>query len=97
MACRRTTVCYTAYSQAVHRYVPQAYPDRITLFTTAASPTARPDRTLGWHQLTEVGVDVHQIPGNHFTMLRKPQVELLAQRLKACIEKPFTDDSSPTI
>ena len=90
---------FYANSQAVHHYVPQLYLDRITLFRTPApSADGTPDLlTLGWQQLTGVEVEMHQIPGNHFTMLRKPQVELLAQQLQVCIEKPLTDDSSPAI
>ncbi|XGW00925.1 MAG: amino acid adenylation domain-containing protein (plasmid) [Leptolyngbya sp. BL-A-14] len=89
---------FYANSQAVHRYVPQSYPGRITLFRTSApSVEGTPDLTLGWQQLTGLKVEIHQIPGNHFTMLRKPQVELLAQQLKVCIEKPLKDDRSSTI
>ena len=89
---------FYANSQAVHRYVPQTYLDRITLFRTPAPSTkGTPDLTLGWQQLTGLKVEVHQIPGNHFTMLRNPQVELLAQQLQVCIEQPLKDDRSPTI
>ena len=78
---------FYANSQAVHRYVPQPYPDRITLFRTAVSSATAIDQTLGWQQLTESEVTVYQMPGNHFTMLRKPQVERLARQLQACLGK----------
>ena len=83
---------FYANSQAVHYYEPQPYLDRLTLFRTP-TPLAKdaPDSTLGWQQLTAVEVETHQIPGNHFTMLRKPQVKLLAQQLQQCIEKTFPD------
>ncbi|HEY9643327.1 MAG TPA: alpha/beta fold hydrolase, partial [Coleofasciculaceae cyanobacterium] len=87
---------FYANSQAVHHYLPQPYPDRITLFRTPAPPEGTPDLTWGWQQLTGSNVEIHQIPGNHFTMLRKPQVERLAQQLKECIEQ-LQDDRSPTI
>ncbi|MBI4782434.1 MAG: amino acid adenylation domain-containing protein [Oscillatoriophycideae cyanobacterium NC_groundwater_1537_Pr4_S-0.65um_50_18] len=78
---------FYANSQAVHRYVPQTYCDRITLFRTPAPSEGVPDLTLGWQQLSESKVEIHQIPGNHFTMLRNPQVERLAQQLQECIEQ----------
>jgi len=89
---------FYANSQAVHHYVPQTYPDRITLFRTPAlSAEGTLDLTLGWQQLTGLKVETHQIPGNHFTMLRQPQVELLAQKLLVCIEQTRKDDRSPEI
>ncbi|XHX79762.1 MAG: amino acid adenylation domain-containing protein [Stenomitos frigidus ULC029] len=86
---------FYANSQAVHRYVPRPYPDRITLFKAAAPATkALPVAALGWQQLTEADVAVYQTTGNHFTMLRKPQVNLLAQQLQACIEETLTDEKT---
>ena len=77
---------FSANNQAVQRYVPRRYPDRITLFRTPLlSAKNLSDTTMGWNQLTETTVEVHQVPGNHLTMLRNPQVEVLAQQLQACI------------
>ena len=89
---------FYANNQAVHRYVSQSYPGRITLFRTpAASAEGTPDLTLGWQQLSGLKVEIHQIPGNHFTMLRNPQVEMLAQQLQVCIKQALKDDRRPTI
>jgi len=43
---------------------------------------AKHDSTLGWSELTVEGVEVHIVPGNHLTMLRKPNVQALAEQLK---------------
>lgn len=78
---------FYANSQAVHRYVPQFYPSQITLFRTA-KPIGKPveDFMLGWSELTTATVKVHQIPGNHFSMLKHPHVQLLAEQLQRCIQ-----------
>ena len=32
------------------------------------------------------GVEVHVVPGDHYTMLREPAVQVMAEWLKVCIE-----------
>ncbi|MEA5601597.1 amino acid adenylation domain-containing protein [Nostoc sp. UHCC 0252] len=79
---------FYANSQAVLNYVPQAYPKRINLFRTKVqSSIAKEDPSMGWDQLTVGGTEIHHIPGNHLTMLRKPYIQILAAQLRACIEK----------
>jgi thioesterase domain-containing protein len=43
----------------------------------------------GWNELADE-VEAHIIPGDHFTMLRHPNVRILAQQLKGCIENATT-------
>jgi thioesterase domain-containing protein/acyl carrier protein len=79
---------FQANSQATLSYAPQPYPKRITLFRTSIEVTKNPDNpTLGWNELTSEGVDVHLVPGNHLTMLKIPNVQVLAKQLKRCFEK----------
>ena len=44
------------------------------------------DPSHGWARLASDGVDVHVVPGNHFSMMREPFVETLAERLRGCID-----------
>jgi hypothetical protein len=79
---------YQANNQATLSYVPQIYPNSITLLRTSVqSSKAHQDSSLGWSQLAEGRVEIHQVPGNHLTMLRKPHVKVLANQLKVCIER----------
>ena len=79
---------YQANNQATLSYVPQVYPNSITLLKTSVqSSKADQDSSLGWSQLAEGRVEIHQVPGNHLTMLRKPHVKVLANQLKVCIER----------
>ncbi|MBD2016401.1 amino acid adenylation domain-containing protein [Microcoleus sp. FACHB-53] len=79
---------YQANSQATLSYVPQVYPNSITLLKTSVqSSMADQDSSLGWSQLAGGKVEIHQVPGNHLTMLRKPHVKILANQLKVCLEQ----------
>ncbi|MBN3878012.1 amino acid adenylation domain-containing protein [Nostoc sp. JL23] len=87
LAIRPMLRVYYANSQAVLNYVPQTYPKRINLFRTNVQSSAKEDPSMGWDQLTVGGTEIHHIPGNHLTMLRKPHIQILAAQLRACIEK----------
>ncbi len=56
-----------------------SYPTAIALFKSN-EPLTNTDRTLGWSHLTN-SVVLHPIPGNHLTMLKTPNVQVLAQQL----------------
>ncbi|MEH2296963.1 non-ribosomal peptide synthetase [Nostoc sp.] len=88
LAIRPMLRVFYANSQAVLNYVPQAYPKGINLFRTKVqSSIAKEDPSMGWDQLIVGGTEIHHIPGNHLTMLRKPHIQFLGAQLKACIEK----------
>ncbi|OUL27406.1 non-ribosomal peptide synthetase, partial [Nostoc sp. RF31YmG] len=79
---------FYANSQAVIKYIPQAYPKQITLFKTSkTSSMAEEDLSMGWDNLAVEKTEIHMIPGNHLTMLRKPHIQILAAQLRACIEE----------
>ena len=69
--------------RADSRYRPQRYAGQVTLFKTAHQ-----DSTWGWGDIAADGVELHQIPGHHMNMLRPPQVEVLAEKLSACLAQP---------
>jgi amino acid adenylation domain-containing protein len=71
---------FQANVRADSHYRPQRYPGQVTLFKTADQ-----DSTWGWGDIAANGVELHQIPGNHMNVLRPPQVQLLAQKLSACL------------
>ncbi|MBE9185299.1 amino acid adenylation domain-containing protein [Microcoleus sp. LEGE 07076] len=83
---------FGANSQATLSYVPKIYPHRITLFRSGEKlSTSQQDPTLGWSELTTEQVEVIRVPGNHLTMLRKPNVEVLARQLKYCLDRELSD------
>jgi amino acid adenylation domain-containing protein len=79
---------FKTHAHAIQKYQPRIYPGRVTLFQAREQLEENlQDSTMGWNNLAVEGVDVNPIPGNHYTSLRKPHVQVLAEKLKACIEK----------
>ncbi|MDC0711872.1 beta-ketoacyl synthase N-terminal-like domain-containing protein [Stigmatella sp. ncwal1] len=68
-------------------YEPKAYPHRVTLFSTdeVRSTRGRKDPLMGWDKLAAGGVDVHEVPGNHLSLLKAPHVQIFARKLSACL------------
>ncbi len=64
-------------------YVPRAYPHRVTLFkATRLGGRYGKDPTMGWGLLAAGGVEMHDLPGEHLTVLRQPHVNALAAALE---------------
>ena len=74
--------------RATRNYVLHHYPGRITLFKAGQELAGTSsDPTLGWGEWAAQGADVHIVPGNHATMVYKPHVEVLADELRACLDR----------
>jgi len=82
--------------RAGQHYRLQRYPNRITLFrSTEQRPDAAgedqfkiyDDPALGWSEFSSEPIEIHHIPGSHFTLLTEPHVEVLAARLKTCLAR----------
>jgi thioesterase domain-containing protein len=70
------------------RYVLRPYAGKITLFRASeASLRSFEDLYSTWTKLAGEGLDVQKIVGNHKGILVKPQVDELAAKLKACIDR----------
>jgi hypothetical protein len=91
-----------AYGEAQTKYVPQAYSGRVTLFVTSVQTTVSDslydpklvdiDIKFGWGELAVGGLDIYEVPGGHLSMLQEPHVQVLAEKLKACIDRVQADD-----
>jgi thioesterase domain-containing protein len=74
--------------RATRNYVLHLYPSRVTLFKVSEELAGTsPDPTLGWSEWAAGGVEVHVVPGNHANMVYKPHVEVLAEKLRACLNQ----------
>lgn len=77
---------FKANMKALKTYRPKAYFDRITLFRAeTSSRTLVTDNTSGWGELTDTPIEVHLIPGNHYSMVVRPNVRVLAEKLDLCL------------
>jgi thioesterase domain-containing protein len=73
--------------RALREYQPRPYAGRVTLFRARVQPlVSSHDPALGWRALATGGVDVHETPGTHLSMLREPQAQDLALHLSAHLE-----------
>ena len=71
---------------ALSKYVPGAYQERIVVFRASDVKEQIPGPTLGWEELSARPVEVHVIPGDHYTMIAKPHVQILADKLRSCFD-----------
>jgi aspartate racemase len=81
----------------VHRvarnaYRAQVYPGKITLFLCDAG--AVEDRRADWAKSTTEQLEVHMVSGRHahepgISYIREPHVRVLAEKLKACLERAW--------
>jgi len=85
---RRLLNVFKANMNALKSYRPKAYFDRITLFRAeTSSRNLLADNTSGWEDLTDNPIEVHLIPGNHYTMVARPNVQTLAEKLDLCLDR----------
>ncbi len=71
-----------AAEEAQRNYVPQVISGGITVVRcTERVPWRLEDPLNGWGELATEGVEVHEIPGDHTSIYRRPNVELLASTL----------------
>lgn len=82
---RRANPLMRTNLRAVKEYQPQPYPGAITLFR-AHHQSLHSAYDLGWSRLCPNGVQVFNVPGNHMTLLREPNVQILAGHLQQCLE-----------
>jgi thioesterase domain-containing protein/aryl carrier-like protein len=85
---RRFVNLLRTHTEAWRRYRPKIYPGRITLFRANGQAADHPEGAdLGWGRLASTGVEIHDTPGDHLTMLQKPNVKTLAEKLRACLNE----------
>ncbi len=82
----------------VENYIPEVYPNRISLFEAREildiAPTITNNPFLiwkNWSQLSQKSLEFHIVPGNHYTMLLEPHVQILAEELRRCLDVAILD------
>jgi amino acid adenylation domain-containing protein len=73
---------------AASAYRPHRYPARVVLFQSSWRPSgAYWQIQLGWRELVEDGLEVHQIPGDHTGVFFEPAVGILATKLSRYLDE----------
>jgi thioesterase domain-containing protein len=74
-------------NRAKAKYKLRAYTGRIVLFRPIVpDPRFEPTDDLGWTEVAEGGLEIHDIPGSHLTIFQPPHVQAGAEKLAACIQ-----------
>jgi len=72
---------------AARKYVPKPYSGTVTLFQASEHPASHARaRHKAWSVLAASGVDVHEVPGDHVTLIQAPHVDVLARKLRAALD-----------
>ncbi|AFZ28072.1 amino acid adenylation enzyme/thioester reductase family protein [Cylindrospermum stagnale PCC 7417] len=74
-----------AISQAYKNYFPQVYSGKVIFFRAVIQPKEYADYLKQWEELAAGGLEIHDIPGHHDSILSEPNVRVLAEKLRACI------------
>jgi amino acid adenylation domain-containing protein len=83
--------------RATQNYALHLYPGRVTLFKASEELAGTsPDPTLGWNEWVNAGVEVHIVPGNHANLVYEPHVQVLAEKLSACISQALSAEECLT-
>jgi thioesterase domain-containing protein len=78
---------FRATRSALDRYRPAGYPGRLTLLLAAhrraasANGHGRADPATAWAAMAGGGAEIEALPGDHYSIVRPPAVEVLASRL----------------
>ncbi len=64
------------------KYVASIYDGHMVIFQNQNGV----DPTLIWGPLVSGGIEVYKVPGGHLDMLKYPHVDVLAKKLKGCIQ-----------
>lgn len=76
--------------QAIRNYVPHPYPGKVLLFRAmnrSEFEAYYTDTQWGWGSLVAGELEVHHVPGDHLGIIKEPHVQVLAAKLRACIEQ----------
>lgn len=81
---------FRANREAWLSYQPEIYDGQIVLMRTALETSSdTEDMTRGWSELVTRGVEVHEFPGNHYTIVHNPHV--VASLLRVCLERAYKE------
>jgi thioesterase domain-containing protein/acyl carrier protein len=84
---RRALRLHLTSIAAMRAYVARPVSCPILLLRASEELSVTPrDPALGWAGLTTSDLDVLSVPGTHFTMLREPHVQIVAERLRLRLE-----------
>ncbi len=84
-----------ACATAAAAYDVQPYDGQVTLFRVKEKSAGSLDDPYAiWWRVAAGGVDLREISGDHLSLLKEPQVRLLAEELNDALDHPSSNESS---
>ena len=81
-------------NEAKSHYVAKPYQGQIFLFRASQGQVLEcSDPTLGWGCVAAGGLEIYEVPGAHWNMLVKPHVQLLANSIRAWLDRAQAQSS----
>jgi thioesterase domain-containing protein/acyl carrier protein len=71
--------------RAVVEYVPQPYHGKIIYFEAQKHPVSRTPMSRIWKNFAPGGIEVYRVPGDHYTIMKSPNIEVLARKLAGAL------------
>ncbi len=89
----------SSFLASVTHYAPAPYARRLTVLRARDSDYPREivGEDLGWGVLSQGGLDLYEVPGNHDTLAHEPHVSALAEILSHCIERAESELARHTL
>ena len=88
-----------AHQRALWRYTLQSYSGKTILMRALEfeqTGATRRNPTLGWETVAGGGLEIHDVPGSHYTMCEEPNVRTLAETLKPILSSFTSGPKSET-
>jgi aspartate racemase len=76
-----------SFIRALRKYRPGTFHGSAVLLRTADAEFGSPDASLGWSTVVDGPLEIHELPGDHDSILIKPQAEILAAKISAEISR----------
>jgi len=77
-----------AFLESTRRYHPGVYEGRLTILraTQVDQELLGVGPELGWRGYATQGIEAFDVPGDHYSLLREPNIGVLAATLKQCLQ-----------
>jgi thioesterase domain-containing protein len=83
----RHLVVRDAIIHAYRNYCPTVYAGKVTFFRAVDQSQEFADYLQRWEELAAGGLEIHDIPGNHDSIMAEPHVSVLAEKLRDCLNR----------
>jgi thioesterase domain-containing protein len=76
---------YEINSLAARNYRMKSFPGRLTLFRASKQADGCIASDNGWAPIFKEGIEIHEIPGDHWQVLSEPGIDVLAKSIGDCL------------